>query len=167
MTEDERLLRALYDEHAGAVRRYALSLMSGDVARADDVVQETFLRAWKTPAVLDQSRNSSRPWLFTVAKRLIIDEWRSGRRRYEKVTDEPPEVPTADRTDAVGDRTVVAQALSRLSQEHRSVLLETYLRGSSLKEAAARLGVPLGTIKSRTHYALHAFAAAVADLGGV
>ncbi len=75
-------VRALYDEHAAALWRYALRL-SGDRARAEDVVQETLLRAWQHPEVTDDSERSARAWLFTVARNMIIDERRSSRFRNE------------------------------------------------------------------------------------
>lgn len=169
-TSDESLLRALHDEHAHALWSYAVSLTRGDHARAQDVVQETLLRAWRTPAVLDQSRGSARGWLFTVAKRIAIDEWRSARSRHEFVAEQLPEAASDDAFDAVAehtvDRHVVVAALRTLSPEHRDVILECYYRGSSVAQASATLGVPPGTIKSRTHYALRALRTAMEEMGG-
>jgi RNA polymerase sigma-70 factor, ECF subfamily len=166
---DEQLLRALHDEHAHALWTYVVRLTGGDRAKAQDVVQETLLRAWRTPSVLDQSRGSARGWLYTVARRIVIDEWRSTRSRHELVTDEVPEPATAD-PDAIAQRTVdrdlVVAALRTLSDEHRDVILECYFRGSSVAQAALALGIPAGTVKSRTHYALRALRAAVDELGG-
>src|SRR3978361_1806183 len=87
---DEQLLRALHDEHAHALWTYVVRLTRGDQARAQDVVQETLLRAWRPAAVRDQSHGSARGWLYTVARRIVIDEWRSARSRPELVTDEVP-----------------------------------------------------------------------------
>jgi RNA polymerase sigma-70 factor (ECF subfamily) len=166
---DEQLLRTLHDEHAHALWTYVVRLTRGDSAKAQDVVQETLLRAWRTPAVLDQSRGSARGWLYTVARRIVIDEWRSTRSRPELVTDLVPE-PASAEPDAVAQRTVdrelVVAALRTLSDEHRDVVLECYFRGSSVAEAAAALGIPPGTVKSRTHYALRALRAAINDMGG-
>jgi RNA polymerase sigma-70 factor (ECF subfamily) len=167
-TSDDQLLRALHDEHAHALWGYVVRLTGGDRARAQDVVQETLLRAWRTPDVLSQTRGSARGWLFTVAKRIVIDEWRASRNRPEVLTDAVPE-RGADSADAlaarVADRALVVAALRTLSVEHRDVLLECYFRGSTVAEAAAALGVPPGTVKSRAHYALRALRLAVAELG--
>ncbi len=136
-------------------------------ARAEDVVQETMLRAWRHPQVLDQSQGSARAWLFTVARRIVIDDWRTSRSRHEVVTAEPPEQQVADATDKAMDAAVVTAALRQLSLEHRQVVLECYYRGSSVAEAAKRLGVPEGTVKSRAHYALRALRLALDEMGGV
>lgn len=166
-TSDADLLRALHDQHAHALWAYVVNLTNGDRARAQDVVQETMLRAWRNPQVLDQRGGSARSWLFTVAKRIVIDEWRSSRARPEVVTDDVPEQPVADTTEQAVDRHLVAAALRTLTAEHRAVLLECYFRGSSVGEAATTLGVPPGTIKSRTHYALRALRLAIEEMGGV
>ncbi len=166
-TSDADLMRTLHDEHAHALWSYAVHLTGGDRARAEDVVQETMLRAWRHPQVLDQSQGSARAWLFTVARRIVIDDWRTSRSRHEVVTAEPPEQQVADATEKSADAAVVTAALRQLSLEHRQVVLECYYRGSSVAEAARRLGVPEGTVKSRAHYALRALRLALDEMGGV
>lgn len=165
---DEQLLRELHDEHAAALWAYVLPLTHGDRGKAQDVVQETLLRAWRTPTVLDGSRGSPRGWLYTVARRIVIDEWRARRVRPEVVTDDVPE-PVITEPDAIAERTVerelVIAALRTLSDEHRDVVLECYFRGSTVAQAAQTLGIPPGTVKSRTHYALRALREALQNLG--
>lgn len=161
----DQLMQALHAEHAGALWGFCLRLTGGDRARAEDVVQETLLRAWRSPKVLDQSGGSARAWLFTVARHIVVDEWRSARNRHELAVDEPPEVPTADSTDQLLQSWLVADALARLTPEHRAVLLECYYRGRSVAEAARILEVPEGTVKSRTHYALRALRLALQEMG--
>jgi RNA polymerase sigma-70 factor (ECF subfamily) len=164
---DARLLRELHEQHAVALLGFVSGLLDGDRVKAQDVVQETFLRAWRNPAVLAQANGSARGWLFTVARRIVIDGWRSARRRPEVVTAELPELPVRDGTQQLVDRQLVLAALRTLSAEHRAVLLECYFRGASVADAAKRLGVPPGTIKSRTHYALHALRDALHQIGGI
>jgi RNA polymerase sigma-70 factor (ECF subfamily) len=164
-TDDGDLLRALHDQHGTALWAYVVGLTNGDRARAQDVVQETMLRAWRNPHVLGQQTGSARGWLFTVAKRIVIDDWRTARSRRERTVEQLPEQPVPDQTEHIFDRHLVGAAL--LSPEHQAVLLECYFRGSSVAEAAAALGVPPGTVKSRTHYALRALRLAVEELGGV
>ncbi len=164
--DDALLLKALHDQHGPALWRYALSLTSGDAVQAQDVVQETMLRAWRNPAAFGADRGSPRAWLFAVARNLVIDEHRSARRRRERVTDLVPETPSADPAEAVVDRELLRVAMARLSPEHREVLRECYYRGRSVAEAAAVLGVAPGTVKSRSHYALRALKLAIEELGG-
>jgi RNA polymerase sigma-70 factor (ECF subfamily) len=166
-TDDSELLRTLHDEHGGALWSYVVGLTNGDRAQAQDVVQETMLRAWRNPRVLEQASGSARGWLFTVAKRIVIDEWRTARSRRERVTEQLPEQPVADGIDHALDRQLVVAALRTLSVEHREVLMECYFRGASVAEAAISLGVPAGTVKSRTHYALRALRLAVDEMGDV
>ena len=79
-SRDAERLVALYDAHAAPVWRYVVHL-TGDPAGADDIVQETLLRTWRSPRILAQEPESTRSWLFTVARNLVIDEARSARRR--------------------------------------------------------------------------------------
>ena len=166
-TDDGELLRTLHAEHGTALWAYVVGLTNGDRAQAQDVVQETMLRAWRNPQVLAQTSGSARGWLFTVAKRIVIDDWRTARSRRERVTEILPERPVPDATEHAVDRHLVVAALRTLSPEHRAVLLECYFRGSSVAEAAEALGIPPGTVKSRTHYALRALRLAVDEMGGV
>ena len=90
--------------------------------------------------------------------------WRSTRAHPEVVTDQIPEQPVDDAAQQTVDRQLVFAALRTLSTEHRQVLLECYFRGASTAEAGKTLGVPRGTIKSRTHHALHALRQALDEM---
>jgi RNA polymerase sigma-70 factor (ECF subfamily) len=162
---DEALVRALYSDHAAALWAFVVPLVGGDQARAQDVVQETMLRAWRRPDVLDQVRGSVRPWLFTVARRIVVDEWRRHRTDRDVPLDTGPEAGEDDRTDAVLDTWIVGEALSRLSPDHRAVLEQCYYQGRTTADAAAVLGIPEGTVKSRAHYALRALRLALQEMG--
>jgi RNA polymerase sigma-70 factor, ECF subfamily len=165
-TRQEEGLRALYDAHASVLLAYAMRLTGGDRARAEDVVQETLVRAWRNLDRLDDAVAPVRPWLFTVAQRVAIDAHRARRARPTEVGDGMlAVVPGLDQTDAMLDRVVVSEALDSLSREHRAVLVETYYRGRSVAEAAQVLGVPAGTVKSRCYYALRALKLALAERG--
>lgn len=161
---DAELMRALHDEYAGPLWGYVVSL-TGDRVAAQDIVQETLLRAWRHPEVLDPGRGSPRGWLFTVARRLVIDDWRTRRSRLETVTDAVPESGVGDDTDRALQSWVVLDALGRLSVDHRAVLVECYYRGSSVADAARTLRIPEGTVKSRTHYALLALRLVLQEMG--
>ena len=162
---DEQVLRALHDEHAPALWGYAMRLTGGDAGRAQDAVQETLFRAWRHPQALDPERGSPRPWLFTTLRNVLIDEWRARSVRPEVVTDEVPELATPDHAESAVQSWLVADALRQLSPQHREVLLECYFRGCSVAQAAERIGVPPGTVKSRTYYALRALKLALEERG--
>ena len=161
------LFRTLHDRYAQALSSYVVGLNGGDRVKAQDVVQETMLRAWRNGAVLELTGGAQRGWLFAVARHIVIDEWRRTRSHSEVVTDQVEEPPVDDPAQQIVDRHLVSAALRTLSTEHRKVLLECYFRGASVMEAAQTLGVPVGTIKSRTHYALHALRRALADIDGL
>jgi RNA polymerase sigma-70 factor (ECF subfamily) len=161
---DEELLRALDAEHSRALVSYVTSL-TGDAQRAEDVVQETLLRAWRKAPSLSGDPSSLRPWLFAVARNLAIDEHRATVARGEERGVELPEVPVAGQLDRALESWQITEALATLSLEHRQALVETYFRGRSVAEAAAILGVPPGTVKSRTYYALRSLRSALEEQG--
>ena len=163
---EDSALRALYEQHAGPLFAYALRLTAGDRGRSEDIVQETLLRAWRHPQALDPERGPVRSWLFTVARNVAVDAHRARRARPPEVGDDAlAVVPAVDEIEQALDRWLIADAMSTLSAEHRSVLVETDYRGRSVAEASATLGVPPGTVKSRTFYALRALRLALEERG--
>jgi len=157
------VLRELHDLHAAAVWRYAVHL-TGSTADADDIVQETLLRAWRAPRILEQDPAAARAWLFTVARNLVIDDARSARRRHEWPA-EAPDRPIEDRSDELFDTLLVGEALAALSEDHRAVIVRAYFGGRSTAELAAELQIPEGTVKSRLHYGLRALRLALQEKG--
>ncbi|WP_295781713.1 sigma-70 family RNA polymerase sigma factor [uncultured Microbacterium sp.] len=164
MRDEHAQLTALYDAHAIPVWRYVVSL-TGDHAGADDVVQETLLRAWRTPRVMSDDPASLRSWMYTVARNLVIDEARSARRRHELPVDELPERVRDGDTDAMFDALLVEEALSTLTPDHRAVIVSAYYGGRSVAQTAEELGIPAGTVKSRLHYAVRALRLALQERG--
>ncbi|WP_082929984.1 sigma-70 family RNA polymerase sigma factor [Mycobacterium sp. 1164966.3] len=161
------LMKALYDEHAAVLWRYALRL-TGDASQAEDVVQETLLRAWQHPEVIGDSERPARAWLFTVARNMIIDDRRSARfRNVVGSTDEEgaPERSTPDEVNAALDRMLIGDAMAQLSAEHRAVIERSYYRGWTTAQIATDLGIAEGTVKSRLHYAVRALRLTLQELG--
>lgn len=158
-TTAEHELAALQREHGRPLFALLLRLSDGDRQRAEDLVQETLVRAWQHPEALRADDfDSVLPWLLTVGRRLAIDARRARRAR-------PPEVHDAilENTRAVGDHAEraaaaldVREAVKTLTPEHRDVLVLVYFQGASVAEAAETLGIPPGTVKSRAYYALRA-----------
>lgn len=163
-SRDATRLAALYDAHAAPVWRYVVHL-TGDRAGADDIVQETLLRAWRTPRILEQDPSTTRSWMFTVARHLVIDEARSARRRREIGVAEVPERTAPDATDALFEAILVEEALAALTAEHRAVVVRAYYRGLSVAEMAHELDIPPGTVKSRLHYGLRALRLSLQEKG--
>ena len=163
-TDEAEALRALADAHAEAVRRYVVRL-TGNATGADDIVQETLLRAWRSPRILEQEPESTRSWMFTVARNLVIDEARSARRRHEIGMAELPDPGRGDGTDALFEGLLIEEALAGLDMEHRAVIVHAYYGGCSIAEVARRVGIPEGTVKSRLHYGLRALRLALQEKG--
>lgn len=158
-TTAEHELAALQREHGRPLFALLLRLSDGDRQRAEDLVQETLVRAWQHPEALRADDfDSVLPWLLTVGRRLAIDARRARQAR-------PPEVHDAvlENTRAIGDHAEraaaaldVREAVKTLTPEHREVLVLVYFQGASVAEAAETLGIPPGTVKSRAYYALRA-----------
>jgi len=159
-------MRLLYDEHAGPLYAFCLR-WTGDAQRAEDVVQEVFLRAWRNLSRVELGDRPVRPWLLAVARNLLTDLHRAQRRRPQSVDDSAlAEVSGPDELDRAVESWQIAEALHRLSPEHREVLVYAHWMGRSVAETAQLLGVPPGTVKSRTYYALRALRLALDEAGG-
>ncbi|MFF0743225.1 sigma-70 family RNA polymerase sigma factor [Streptomyces sp. NPDC004111] len=163
---EEELMRALYREHAGPLLAFVLRLVAGDRQRAEDVVQETLIRAWKNAGSLNRATGSVRPWLVTVARRIVIDNHRSRQARPQEVEPSPLEVmPAEDEIDKALWLMTLSDALDDLTPAHREALVETYFKGRTVGEAAEVLGVPSGTVRSRVFYALRSMKLALEERG--
>jgi RNA polymerase sigma-70 factor, ECF subfamily len=154
-TADSEAISELWRVHGGALMRFALKLTLGDQQRAEDIVQETLLRAWRHPEVVGAGAQAIRPWLFTVTRHVAIDMWRA-RSRVEELTDdrEADRADPAERIEQAVTALDVRAALAQLTPEHRQVIVEMYFYGRSVAEISQSLNIPAGTVKSRTYYGL-------------
>ncbi|MCP2340109.1 sigma-70 family RNA polymerase sigma factor [Actinomadura rupiterrae] len=163
---DEEIVAALYREYHRPLLAFVLRLTGGDRGWAEDVAQETMVRAWRSARTLDPDAGSLMPWLATVARRIVIDHRRSRDVRPPEVGDGPLEnLPAADEVDGLLRKVMVAEALNSLSAAHRQILTETVLRDRTVNQAADALGIPVGTAKSRVYYALRALRVALEERG--
>ncbi|MET7695215.1 sigma-70 family RNA polymerase sigma factor [Streptomyces sp. NPDC005483] len=153
-TSRSDLLGTIVREHRDSLVAYAEKML-GDHGPAEDIVQETVIRAWRNIDRLLGMEGAVRGWLFTVTRHLVIDWVRKPHARREVVGvayNDP--IGGTDPTEAVHDAMAVRPVLGRLSPDHRAVLVHIYLCDRSIQETAGILGVPVGTVKSRHHHAL-------------
>src|ERR1700746_1392765 len=153
--DPDAVIRQLYSHYAKALHGY-VEQFCPDRASADDIVQETFIRAWRHLPQLSADDRPVRPWLYRVARNLLIDANRAARARPVSAPESPAEIGTDSGLDEVLDRQLVFAALQHLSPAHQSVLVETFYRGGTMATVARELGIPHGTVRSRLHYALDA-----------
>ena len=154
--DPDAAIRQLYSHYAKALHGY-VGQFCPDQPSADDIVQETFIRAWRHLPQLSADDRPVRPWLFRVARNLLIDANRAARARPMSAPEQPAgEIGTDSGLDEVLDRQLVSAALQHLSPAHQSVLVETFYRGGTMAAVARELGIPHGTARSRLHYALDA-----------
>ena len=162
-SDADSVFRDLYAEHGPALLRLTTALTGGDHGRAEDLVQETMLRAWTHRDNSDFQHRSPRPWLMTTARRLAIDAYRARRARpQETELTEDFEFAGGQPADASVDEVDVRAALAALPHLQRQVLAEIYYRDQSVTETARLLQIPPGTVRSRTFYGIRALRRALA-----
>jgi RNA polymerase sigma-70 factor (ECF subfamily) len=148
-------LRELYRRYAGELFGFAANAL-GDREQAEEVVQDVFAQLWRHAGEYDQRRASVRTWLYAIARNRIVDAHRRAAVRPKYA--EEDSVESAAEIDAALDQAVlrwqITAALARLSPTHREVIRLAHYGGLTMREIAERTGVPLGTVKSRTSYAL-------------
>jgi RNA polymerase sigma-70 factor (ECF subfamily) len=147
---DTAALGELYDRYAGLVNGLALRILR-EVAEAEDVVQEVFVQVWRQAERFDPSRGSPEAWLCTITRTRALDRLRRRVARREHSGDVLPALSKAPRTE---EALSVRKALEGLSADQRHALELAYYEGLTHTEIAARLGEPLGTIKTRIRTAM-------------
>jgi RNA polymerase sigma-70 factor (ECF subfamily) len=166
-TLDEDAMTQMYRLHSSHLLRSLVRVTSGDLGKAQDILQETMLRAWKHPEAFPNGPEHARGWLWTVARRVAIDHFRMQASRAKEVADELPEnrAVVGDPYDEVLVARDIGVALDRLPAHHRQVLVELHVNGRSLADVAEALGVPTGTVKSRNFYAIRALRPVLKECG--
>jgi RNA polymerase sigma-70 factor (ECF subfamily) len=163
----EALLRDAYDVHGGELYGFALR-RTRDHHAAEEAVQETFMRAWRAADRYDDAAGTLRAWLFAILRNVLIDASRAAAARPALAAGAEvpePEVDGPDPFEQVLDTWMVEDALRRLRPDHRRILVEVHLRGRPYAEVAEELGIPEGTARSRTFYALKALRLALEEMG--
>lgn len=167
---DEDEIYAAYLLHGPELYRFLLRGL-GDPGAAQDVVQETFLKAWRSADRYDPSLSSLRVWLFGIARNAMIDHARASKvRPWQGNLIDPPTAQalgdtTGDPTEQLITSWLVEEALRHLTEDHREAIVRTHLQGRPYDEVAAELGVPVGTLRSRVFYGLKALRVAIDEMG--
>ena len=155
---DAGAFEALYRRYARPVYGLALRML-GDRGRAEDAVQETFTSIWRSASRYRRERGPGAPWLYAIARNAIVDRARARREPLAEHPDEPSREPgPPERAEAAELAWHVHRALGALPDHERSVLELAYWSGLSQSEIASFLGIPLGTVKTRTRAGLHRLA---------
>ena len=163
--ESGEAMRALYRAYSGELYGFALNAL-GERGAAEEVVQEVFTRAWRHADRYDPNRASVRTWLYQIARHAIIDS-----RRRASVR--PGLAPADTAEEAAAGPSIeqamlgwqVAAALERLSPEHRQVIRLAHFQGMTVREIADACNLPVGTVKSRTWYALRSLRLVLEEMG--
>jgi RNA polymerase sigma-70 factor (ECF subfamily) len=151
---DRGAFEVLYRRYARPVFGLALRRL-GDRGRAEDAVQETFASVWRAARSYKPERGPGGPWLYAVARNAIIDRGRARTEPAVEAPDEPTSEPgPPEQAEASWSAWRVHRALEELSPNERSVIELAYWGGLSQSEVAEYLGIPLGTVKTRTRAAL-------------
>lgn len=160
---DKAAFRALYDRYARAVLGLALRRL-GDRGRAEDATQDTFTAIWRAAPSYRPDRGPGAPWLYAVARNAMTNQWRARVDLPVEVGDEVSLEPGPDeQTELAWSSFCVHRALEVLPATHRSLIELAYWQGLSQSEIATRLGMPLGTVKTRTRAALARLAVALQE----
>ncbi len=150
----ENVIAQIYKDNETFILSYVTALLR-DRHLAEDVVQETMLRAWHHCAGFSSEKGSVRGWLMRVAHNIAVDKIRMRQSRPLEVAQYDTSLALIeDHADRVLTAVQVRAALDRLSPAHRAVVEQMYMNGCTAREAAERLGIPEGTVFSRAYYAL-------------
>jgi len=159
----ERDVREAYAAHSGELYGFALRSL-GDSGLAEEAVQETFVRAWRAGERFDPQLGSLRTWLFAILRNVVIDFGRA-RAARPRLAGESGVEPSVEPLEQALLSWQVEEAMRRIGEDHRRVLVETHYLGRSYAEVAEELGVPEGTIKSRVYYGLRALRVVLEEMG--
>ncbi len=147
---EEAALAELYDRLSGLVNALALRILR-DPTEAEDVVQEVFVQAWRQADRFDPSRGRPEAWICTITRTRALDRLR---RRVARREDPEQEAPEALHAAGTEESLAVRRALAGLTERERAALELAYYEGLTQTEIAARLGEPLGTVKTRIRTAM-------------
>lgn len=146
---DETAVKAVYERFGGAVFTVAVSILR-DPGLAADATQQTFIKAWRAASTYDPGRDFA-PWIYAIARRTAIDIYRKEKSTIPLAEVDP--VQGGPDLELLWERFEVRLAVDRLGDDEREVVRLSHFEGLTHSEIANRLGIPVGTVKSRSHRA--------------
>lgn len=166
----DREVQRAYELYGGELFGFAFKALE-DRQLAEDVVQETFVRAWKSPRGFDPAQGSMRTWLFAIARNGVVDAIRrrkvregTGYSSWDAVSESSS---TFDPVDQLLERIQLGEALERLSPQHREAVVEVYFGGRTCTELGEELGVSASTMRSRLYYGVRALRLVLEENGWI
>ena len=154
----------LYRRYSGRIYRFGLNLL-GDAGLADELVQECFVRLWRTAGRFDLSRGTVAAYMFVMGRSIAADLRKRPSSRPLMLVDEAQIPAQPDGVDQILETLMMRDALDSLSAAHREVLILVHAEGLTQSQIAERLGLPLGTVKTRMYHGLRALRAALGERG--
>lgn len=159
-TQDRIALEALYDRYERTLYGFARKCVS-DPFVAEEVVQDVFMKLWKSAAAYDPAQGRMSTWLLTITRRTAIDHFRKRQRSAQEpapIEDMQQAVDAAPRPDEAAEiaglRSVIESALNDLPSDQKLLIERIYFQGLTQRELAELLDVPIGTVKSRIRLGL-------------
>jgi RNA polymerase sigma-70 factor (ECF subfamily) len=161
----DQSMRALFHAYGGAIYSFALKRL-GDAGLAEEIVQESMLRVWQHADRFNRRDGSLRNWLYEIATNLVIDAHRRRAARPPLALYPQPDI--GDERESLEQEVLrweVRAVIAQLRPEHREVIELIHFDGLKVREAAERLRIPIGTVKSRCYYALENLRIALEEQG--
>jgi RNA polymerase sigma-70 factor (ECF subfamily) len=161
-TGEPEAVRELYAAYGRAVFTVAFKSL-GDRSLAEEAVQQTFLQAWRGASRFDPDRDPA-PWLYAIARRVAVDLYRRERRHQDTERNDTEVAVLSPSFEGTWEAWEVRSALDELTEDERAIMRATHYHGLTHEETAERLGIPVGTVKSRSYRAHKRMAGLLAHL---
>ncbi len=153
--QDQGAISALYDAYSGALYGVVLRIVQTNEL-AEQVIQDTFLKAWRNGAQYDATKGRLFTWLLNIARNTAIDATRSAHFKNAQKTGNLDQIATHSSGDVINpDHLGIREVVAQLDEKYRSLLEMVYFKGYTQEEVAEETGIPLGTIKTRIRYAIN------------
>lgn len=153
--QDKVAFAYLYDNYSGSLYGIVLKILNQEEEIAQDALQEAFVKIWRKANSYDQSKGSLFTWMLNIARNTAIDKLRSIKRTSIQSLDDNVGIVDKQHNHTMNeDKIGVKDVVEKLKPEHKTIIDLAYFGGYTQEEIAERLGMPLGTVKTRSRAAL-------------